>query len=216
MSNGISQRVEDFFSKYPLSHAPKEQVVVHAGEEPSGVLFLLEGKVVQYDIAENGDEIAVNIFKPFSFFPMSWAINQTPNDYFFKSLAEISFRTAPAADTVDFLKTNPDVMFDLLSRVYSGTEGMQRRMAHIMGGDAQSRMIYEILLSNKRYGSSGQNGKHTVAVNESDLANYSGLSRETISRQMSKIKAKGLVSIDRQGITIDNLAGLEKELGDRL
>jgi DNA-binding GntR family transcriptional regulator len=49
-------------------------------------------------------------------------------------------------------------------------------------------------------------------MNESELATHTGLSRETINREMRKLIAEDLVSASRQGILIKDLAKLQARL----
>lgn len=148
----VDAKVRAFFQGFPARKFDKDHILVHAGDDPPGVFYLEEGNVREYDISNQGDEIVVNVFKPPAFFPMSWAINRTPNQYFYTAESKIVVRRAPADEVVGFLKSNPDVTFDLLSRVYRGTDGLLRRMAHLMGSDARTRLLFELLIEGRRFG----------------------------------------------------------------
>src|SRR5690606_4775066 len=151
---------------YSIKYAAKGSVIVHAGDDPKGVMYLIKGHVQQYDIAGNGEQIIVNIYKPSAFFPMSWAINKTPNQYFFEATSDLEYYLAPAEDAVHFLRNNPDVTFDLLARVYSGTDGLLRRMAHLMGGNARSRLLFELKVQTQRFGKPRGDGSILLNLNE--------------------------------------------------
>lgn len=209
----IAQKIKNFFEPYRLQHFKKGHILVHAGNEPPGIFHLLSGQVRQYDISNQGDEIVVNVFKPPAFFPMSWAINKTPNDYFFETASDVSLKLVPAQEVVDFIKDNPDVMFNLLSRTYSGTDGLLRRTAHLMGGSARTRLLYELLVACRRFGKEQKNGLYLVDLHEDELANRAGLSRETVSRELKKIKSLNLIEVSRAGIAVKDLEKLEQELG---
>lgn len=215
MDSIVARKIEGFFAKYPLRRFKKGQILVYAGDDPPGVFHLVSGQVRQYDITESGDEVVVNVFKPPAYFPMSWVINKTPNQYFYETATPVTLRQAPAPEALKFLKDNHDVMFDLLSRVYSGSDGLLRRMAHLMGGTARSRTIFELINECRRFGKD-QDGIYVIEINESELAARAGLSRETVSRELHKLKEKGLVDTSRNSISIKNLKRLEKELGSSL
>jgi len=206
-------KVEDFFSRYPLKHYKKGQILVYGGDDPAGVIYLVSGEVRQYDITNSGDEIVVNVFKPSTFFPMSWAMNKTPNDYFFEAGSDVSLRIAPAGEAVKFLKENPDVTFDLLSRVYKGLDGLLSRMKYLMKGSARSRTILELLIESQRFGKK-QNGGYLLELSEAEFAARSGLTRETISRELHSLQEKGIVETHYGGVFIKQPKKLEKELRD--
>jgi len=213
MPDDIKAKVIKFFTQYPLCAFDKRELIVRAEAELPGVFYVVEGRVSQYDIAPSGNEVVVNVFKPGVFFPMSSAINNTPNHYFFEASTKVTAHVAPVADAVQFLKDNPDVTFDLLSRVYRGVDGVLRRMAHLMGGDSKSRLLFELLNAAYRFGEAQPDGAVFVGLKEGDLARHSGLARETVNRVLQSLKVAGLVEINRSGITIKKLRELESMLG---
>lgn len=207
-------KVRAFFASYSQKRFTKQEILVQAGEDPPGVFLLEEGLVQQYDIAKSGASVVVNVFKPGAFFPMSWAINKTPNDYFYEATNDVQVRLAPAADVVAFLHDNPDVTFALLSRVYRGTDGLLRRMAHLMGGQAKTRLRFELLNAAYRFGESRPDGSVFVPLKESEIAQRSGLARETINRNLHSLKQSGLIDVTHRGFIVHDIQRLESELGD--
>ena len=205
-------KVTAFFETYTLRTAKKGEILIHAGEEPTGIFYLTSGRVREYDISDQGRELVVNLFTPGAFFPMSWAINRTPNSYFFEAVTPVTYRCAPAADTVAFLKDNPDVLYDLLARVYRGTDGMLRRTAYIMGGGARKRVLFELYIYCLRLGKAYKGGC-MLDVRESELARSAGLSRETVSRELQKLKDNGELHVESKKLVVRDMASLEQALG---
>ncbi len=216
MNTLVSKKIEKFFTKYPLKHFDKSQILIYAGDDPLGIFHLISGQVRQYDITEKGEEVVVNLYKPPAFFPMDWAINKTPNQYFFETSEPTVLRIAPASEVIEFLNANHDVTYDLLSRLYSGTTGMQRRMAHLMGGSGHSRVLFELLVECKRFGKLQTDGSYLLMMHEDELARNAGLSRETLNREIVKLKSLKLIDITHKEIIIKDLKRLEEELGSGL
>lgn len=213
MPTNVQQQVQEFFAQYPTRNFRKGELLIDAEEAPKGVFYILEGRVSQYDITSTGNEVVVNVFKPGAFFPMSWAMNSTANYYFFEASTDVLVREAPAREAIQFLKDNPEVLFDLLARVYRGVDGVLRRMAHLMGGDARTRLIFELLNAAYRFGELQPDGSVLVTLKESDLAKHSGLARETVSRAMKDLKRANLVHITQDGITVKDTKQLEAAIG---
>lgn len=206
------QKIVTFFTGYPIRTFDKRQILIGPDDPLPGIFYIIEGRVSQYDITSNGTEVVVNVFKPRAFFPMSSAINNTPNAYFFEASTHVVAHVAPPADTVQFLRNNPDVTFDLLTRVYRGTDGLLRRTAYLMGGDAQSRLLFELLNAAYRFGELQKNGMTFVPIKETDLARHAGMARETVNRRLQNLKKAGLLEITHKGFAISDLAKLEARL----
>lgn len=211
MNPEIHKKLAEYFSARPKKTATKGSIIILPDTDPAGVSFLLDGVVEQYHITPQGNKIVVNIFKPPAFFPMSWAINGTPNTYFYAALTDITFQQAGAEPTVAFLKNNPDVAFDLLSRVYRGTDALLRRLVLIASGVATNRLIFELLIEAYRFGDQDKEGAIRINVGQSALAARSGLARETVSRGLHKLAADGAIIIDKKTIIL-NAPKLEDRL----
>ena len=147
---------------------------------------------------------------------MSSVINDIENHYFFEASLRTQVRVAPKADVIQFLRDNPDVLFDLLARVYRGVDGVLRRMADLMGGDAKSRLVFELLNATYRFGEQQPDGGIRVRLAESDLAKHSGLARETVSRLLQDLKTAHLIETSYRDISVKSVTDLETWLGANL
>ncbi|HEY4964292.1 MAG TPA: Crp/Fnr family transcriptional regulator [Candidatus Saccharimonadales bacterium] len=211
MNKVVSDKIESFFSKYPLKTVNKGHIFIFPQEDPEHIFHLVTGKVKVYDINQHGVEIVVLEYGPPAFFPMSWAINKQPNEFYYGAKTNVSVRQASVKDSLEFLKNNSDVLFDLLSRVYLGTDILLRRMAHIMGGNATTRVLFELAVEGRRQPENEDN-TYSLSFGETELAAKAGLTRETVSRIMKDLKTKNLVSVLGKKIIILNLDKLILEL----
>jgi CRP/FNR family cyclic AMP-dependent transcriptional regulator len=216
MTDDISEKVAHFFTAFPLREFDKRELLLRPEEPLPGVFYLVEGRVSQYDVTPSGNEVVVNVFKPHVFFPMSVALNGTLNDYFFEASTKVKVHVAPPEAAVQFLQDNPDVTLDLLKRVYRGVDGVLRRMAHLMGGDSKSRLLFELLNAAYRFGEPQPDGSVLLDLKESDLARHSGLARETVSRNTQELKAAGLIEVGQGSIVVKDIKQLESSLGSGL
>jgi CRP-like cAMP-binding protein len=212
----VATKINEHFSKYPKRSYPRGQILVFAGENPQHIFYITKGRVRKYDVSYRGDEVIVNLFKPPAFFPMTWAINNTDNNYFYKAEVDSEVHLVPREDALAFLEANPDVMLDLLSRLYRGMDGLLGRVVHLMSGTARSRLLYELIIECRRFGEKQSDGSYVLKSNEGDLAARSGLSRETVSREIKKVKEQGLIQLSNKEIHITDLGALEKKLGKAL
>lgn len=213
MPSEITDKVRRQFSAYPHRRYPKGQILVFADENPEHIFYIVKGRIRKYDVSYRGDEVIINTFQPPSFFPMSWALNRTPNKFFYKAETDVELHVVPTEDALKFLQQNPDVTLDLLSRLYKGLEAFYGRLVHLMSGTAKSRLLYELIIECRRFGQKQADGAFVLKSSEVDLAARSGLSRETVSREMRKIKDRDWVEVGKDGIVVRDIALLEHALG---
>src|SRR4051812_36575454 len=115
---------------------------------------------------------------------MSWAMNSTPNEYYYEATRDLCLRICPKSEAIQFIKDKSDVLYDLLSRVYKGTDGMLARMSYLLAQNKYANVITEILIHAKRFGKPINNDKgFEVSINQRDIASQAGMARETVSRE---------------------------------
>lgn len=209
----IKNKLDKFFAGHKRQSFTSREILIRADEEPLGVFYLTDGIVKMYAVSSQGEEVVINIYRPISFFPMAWILNDTISHYYFEALTKVTVTKAPKDQFLKFLKSDPEVLFDLLKRIYKGLEGYFSRMEYLMSGSARARLITEILIYAKRFGIK-QNGKIVVSMKltEKDLASQTGIARETVSREIHKLKEKSLIDFEKNTLTVNNILNLEDEL----
>lgn len=214
MVQSVLAKIDTFFSRYPAQAAPSGTVLISADEDPDAVYKLDSGRVVEYDISKDGTRIFLNVFQPPAFLPMSWVVNRSSNSYYYETHGDCVYRKAPAADVLEFVRREPDVLLDLIGRLYSGISGLQRRLVYMATDTAQKRLAYEFLITAYRFGERQSDGSFAIPFSESDLASNSGLSRETVNREISKLKRRGLVTVNNKKLYLTSLVKLEHYLDE--
>lgn len=216
MTTNLEQDTQHFFSHYRLRRFNKGQILILDGDGASNVYHLVSGRVKMYDVTYRGEEVILNVFKPPSFFPMSLALSNGNNPYIYEAETDIEVHIVPANEVVDWLKTSPEITLDLLTRVYRGVDGLMGRMVQLMSGSAKSRLLYELILEARRFGDLNGSEAITLDINEKDLGSRTGLARETVSREIHKLKDMNLLQVTSKGIRINDLDALSKALSSIL
>lgn len=191
------QLTKDFFAAYPLRSYGKGELLLRPGDDGM-VQYVETGLVVQYDISERGEKLAVNTYKPGTFLYLPNILGQSDISFFFEASVATTARRAPRADFTKFLQQQPSVVYDTLTRLTRGTDGILRRLAGTMEGGAEARVLQELKLLQARFPRAG--GK--VAVTIVELAAQTGLARETVSRAVKKLRESGAIDLAGGKFTI--------------
>lgn len=213
MDEVVKQKLDIFFVGHKKQNFQPKEILIRADEQPQGVFYLTEGMVKMYAISSQGEELVINIFKPVSFFPMDWVLNDSLTHYYFEAVSQVTVWKAPKEEFLRFIKKEPEVLLDLTKRIYLGLAGYYSRMEYLMSGNARSRLITEILIYVRRFGKKEGNGVSIdVKLTEKDLASQSGMTRETVSREIGKLKEKGILTYQKNTLIVKDLYRLEGEL----
>lgn len=213
MQAAVKNKLEKFFSKYRQIRYRKGEIILRAEDPPPGIFLLKEGIVRQYAISPKGDDLTLNIYRPVSFFPVAFFINGSRNNYYFEAMAPAFLWRAPGEEFIEFIKKEPAVMFDLLKRIYTGLEGLFLRMENLMAGDVKKRLILELLIYARRFGTKTNAGTAIdLKLTQKDLAAQVGVARETVGRIMKDLKNKKLISKKDKKMIIADISKLEEQL----
>ncbi len=196
----MQEKIQKFFEEFAVEEYKKGDVIIFANIKLESVYYIESGTVIEYDIASRGTRAILNTFKSGAFFPMASAINKTDTPYFFEASESVQVRKAPSDRVVEFIKNNSDIMYDLLQRTFRGTDGVMERLSEMMQGDAESRVLREIDIIKKRFGSeAADDGSYRLLkkISEIDLAERTGLARETVSRAIKKLKMAGKLKVQK-------------------
>lgn len=209
----IREKLENFFSQFKSIKYKKGETILRAEDVPQGASQILSGYVKMNSLLADGRELTLNIFKPGSFFPMMWAISNMENSYFFYAMTDVELRRAPKDSLVDFIKKNPDVLFDLTNRILIGLNGLITNFEHIISDNAYSRVISALFILAKRFGE--KTGKNNIVIGlpltHSDIANIAAITRETASIAIKKIERKKIISKQGRLFRIDSMEKLKEE-----
>jgi CRP/FNR family transcriptional regulator len=215
MNSDTSEKVRLFFDAERTTTYKKGELLLEPGVEPTGVFYIKKGTVKMTAISPNGEEVVINTFKTGAFFPIGWLLNGTPNNYYFQAADDTEVNKATKSDVLNFLEEQPEVVFDLMKRIYKGLDGYFMRMEYLMAGNAYTRLIIELIIMAKRFGEKNQsNDSVRFKTTEKDLAAQTGITRETVSREFKKLIQKNIISFAKEEVIVHNILNLEKELGN--
>jgi CRP/FNR family transcriptional regulator len=206
-----AKAVESFFSGYTRLQYKKGDMILRAGDTPSGVIYLMRGHVRMYALAATGDIVVLHIFKPGSFFPMMWAIAGDENRYYFDAATPIEAYRAPREDVLAFFARHPDALFDLTHRLLSGIQGLLVRIESLVFAGAGTKTALLLLHFAKLFGEKTTDGiVLQVPLAHREIASWIGTTRETASLQMEELKKEGIINYRGRTIIITNLERLKK------
>jgi CRP/FNR family transcriptional regulator len=188
-------------------------MLIRADDDPQGIFCLKKGYVRQYTISKTGSELTLHILKPISYFPMVWAVNGTPNVYYFEALTPVEVGRAPRDEVVSFISDKPVIIFELLSELIEDYTESLKRIEQLVFSDAYRRVIAVLLYIAKHFGT--VQGKNIVVdhrFTQQDIATLVGVARETASNEIVKLEKRGLIKYIDHAMIFENIKLLDKEL----
>lgn len=205
-------KLEQFFLQFKRINYKKNGLIVRADDIPSGVYYIHKGYIKLYTLSEAGQELTLIIFKPRDFFPVIWAINDSPNTQYCEAITAVELSRAPKEEFLRYINDNPDVLLGVLSKVLTRFEGLLERMGYIIFGDAHQKVASILVICAERFGlKKGNKILIMVPLTHKDIANLIGLTRETTSVELKKLEKLNVCIKEGRFFTVKNLDKLRSE-----
>ena len=196
--------VEQFFERYKSTAYTKKSLIIKPDQIIDSIFYIKSGYVKQSAIGPNGEEFIINIYKPGSFFAIAIALHRKESHYSFETLTDVVLTKAPTNEIIKLIKLGPDLAQDLLLRITSGLNSLVTRMESLVFGTASQKIAATLWQNAKRFGKilANKTVEIQLPLTHQQLANLAGLTRETVSIEMSKLKKKKILNYQGKTITI--------------
>lgn len=205
-------KLTNFFSQFKPVQYKKHEVILQADETPSSVFYIKSGYVRAYRISETGEELTLMILQPSDFFPITYGINNIPNTYYLESITPLEVYKSPKELFTNFLKQNPDTLYELTSQILTRFGGLLTRMEYLVISRAYTKVAATLLMCANNFGE--QQGSQIIVrlpLTHKDIANLAGITRETTCLEMKKLEQKGVVERSGRLLVVKNMKMLEEE-----
>lgn len=211
MAKPFSQ-LEDFFSRFKKLSYKKGETIMRPEDEPHGVFYLKKGYARLYSLSKNAQELTFIIYKPQDFFPTIWPVNGPPVLYYTEAMTPLETFVAPREDFLKFIKSNPDVLFEITSRILTRFGGILNRMEYAIFGNAYNKVAAIIVICAERFGIKNKKGiSIQVPLTHQDIANLLGVARETVSIEMKNLQKEEMIDYQGKYLIVKNIQKLKSK-----
>lgn len=198
----------------------KGQVILRPEQEEDCIFFIMHGFVRAHTITEEGNEFSAVLLGEGLYFPIFRYLSGCSNTkklaikYYYSAVTETKIVTVNSANLIQFLTTNPKIAAKLSEIYYFNIKLLQSKLEFMTYTHAAYRKVcYFLVFLCKKFGQE-QEGciKILPPFTHKEFATFVGLSRESVSHQLSLLKKMQIIDESRQIICIKNLQLLENEV----
>lgn len=198
------QALVDLFQHGTKLTYKKGEFIVRPGEKPSAVFFIEEGLVKAYDITKYGEENLLIIRREHEIFPIIRPITGQGPSVIYEALSPVTVHRIDQQFYLEQVSKKPELLTPLFDMVIEMYQIHSERIINLEYRTARERLVSFLLTMAKRFGEkqSDETVKITVPLRQQDIASSINTSRETASRELSRLEQKGLVKTHQSYITL--------------
>ena len=198
------------FSHYGVKKTFKKgDFIIHSGEKPPGVFYIVQGLVKAYDITKYGEENLLIIRKHDEIFPLIWAIIGQERKVAYQALAPTIALEISREQFEKQIINHPDALAPLLDMTIEMYRLHSERILNLEYRTVKERMISFLITMAGRFGTRTSDGLLIdVPLRHQDIASSINATRETTSREISALEKKGLISKQKSTYILKDVNGL--------
>lgn len=190
------KRWQEFLGGFEKKLFKKGDVILFQGETPRWACVIARGVVKVYNINRSGDEQLVQFKSVLEVMPLSWVYGKASSAvYYYEAITDGAYYCVEPDKYLEFLKANPDLMFGELNRMVTHYVAQTMSFNALLNSKASDKLIntlrYLMLSHGHRV---GDKVEIMIKLTQQDFANVTGLTRETVSIELAKLKKQGVVS----------------------
>lgn len=210
--NGLDDEAIRRFIK--IVNFKKGEMILQAHQTSDYLHVIQEGLVKVYNITSQGDEAIAVIYGKQDVFPLSWIIQSHKKSVYYQAITDCRIVLIPQRIVLDQMKESADVSFAMCQRILEQYELYASRINNLEFKYGRERLAYRLLMLGARFGQKIDDTTIIPRINQHDLAAMINMSRESLSREMSRFERHEVVRYTNNSIVILNEDKLRAELGE--
>jgi len=162
--------------------------------------MLMSGYVKVSNLLANGSQRTIIIYKPGDAFPLtSFLSGEGVARYFYECMTDVEVLAKSQAEFQDMIKGNHELGEQLITYTYRMSQQFIERIETLSAQSARSKIISLFGYLAKRVGEPDKAKINLkVPLTSQEVADMCGLTRETASLQIIRLKKEGVISGRRQ------------------
>ncbi len=192
----------------------KGEIILQSYEETEYIHAVMEGLVKSYSINARGEETIGALFGPNDIFPFAWMINERRPSVFIQALSDCRIALLPIDIFKQQLKESPDVAFAITKKVVEQFVLYTSAVNNLSLKFGRERLAYRLILLAGKFGSKQGRSFILPHISQTDLGAMVNVSREGVSREMSRFDRLGILKYTGRAIEILDIDQLQKEVGE--
>lgn len=183
----------------------KRTILLYQGEIPRQAYVVQKGTVKVYRLGRNGDEQIVGFRMPGDIFPETWLFDKTSSAlYYYEAMDDCEIITAERPVLLGHIKNHPEIEANLLDYFISSHSAQLLQITALEQSRAADKLLLMLYYLMFRYSKQITPGNYELRfhLTHTTLGNLTGLTRETTSVELGKLRRKGVVSYSGNLFTI--------------
>lgn len=189
------------------------EMIVMEGNQLEGLYIIHSGRVKAFRYTQEAKEQILYLFSEGDFFGEKNLLRKQPVTYHAEALEETQICVIPHHSFHELLKEVPSINYKIMDQLCIRIEHLESLIQNMGTRDMEARISAILLEFAEKYGAKQKDGiLVSMPLSREGIANYIGVTRETISRKLSRLQEDGIIElVGNKKLKILDLSALEQD-----
>lgn len=195
--------VDKFLSLCHIRTVPSKTVVIHAGDEPDTLYFIVEGSVAVVIEDEDGNEIVVTYLNRGEFFgEMGMFIQESRRSAWVRTRTECKLAEIHYDKFNRLAHEDPDLLFELAGQLATRLGRTTRKVGDLAFLDVTGRISRILLDLCKEPDAMTHPDGMQIRISRQEIGRIVGCSREMAGRVLKALEEEGHIAVSGKTIVV--------------
>jgi len=192
-------------------HVAKKGILFSEGEEARGFYVILTGRVKLFKISPGGKELILHVVSAPDAFAEASLFLEGKYPAFAQALSDSQLLFFPGREFIQLIERNPRLSINMIVSLSTFLKRLAVLIEELSLKEVSSRIAKYVMDLSTRGAKDGKSLREVeLDLSKTQLAMKLGTISETLSRTLSKMKAKRMIDVQRNKIVILNREALEE------
>lgn len=174
----------------------KGEMVFLQGDQLEGLYIINHGKIKIFRYTKEGKEQILYILSEGDFFGELSLLNTEEVNYYAEALEPVNLCLIKKSDFAEVLRENPKITIKVLEAISQRLSKLEILVQSLGTKEVEARIAQMLLELVDEFGIENSSYTElTIPLTREDMANYIGVTRETISRKLSNFQEEGILKL---------------------
>lgn len=196
---------QDFLRQFRTKQYKKGELILCQGDDPPSALVVRSGVVKVYNLTRQGEEKPIDFCQSGDVFPLAWVFGRARRaQYYYEAFNNCGIACVPAAQYLDYIERHPEELMKAQRRLVERVMGFEMRVNALEQSKAACKIVNVLHFLCLRFGEEIEQHKVKISIvlTQQDIANLTGLTRETAGLELKKLIQQGVLGKERQRYTV--------------
>jgi len=201
----VDANLKQFYDQFRVVKFKKDELIFLANAEPTYAYAVRSGFVRTFSYTDTNDERSISFVLRNEMLPIAWIYTKSSTALFnYVAHTDCELYEIDRTKYHDFLVHKPELAYTMLVHSINDTVAKKLQILALAQATAERKILHTFNYFSIRYGSNLLQDIIVIKIplTQKDIAGFTGLTRETVTNIIIKLKQQGIISVKKRLYTV--------------